>query len=33
MFVKARSVLVSELSFALEVDEDDALGEVDARLS
>ena len=33
MFVKARSVLVSELSFALEVDEDDALGEVEARLS
>lgn len=33
MFVKARSVLVSELSFALEVPEDDALTEVEARLS
>lgn len=33
MFVKARSVLVSELSFALEVTEDDALSEVQARLS
>jgi len=33
MFVKARSVLVSELSFALDVEEDDALGEVEARLS
>lgn len=33
MFVKARSVLVSELSFALEVSEDDALSEVEARLS
>jgi hypothetical protein len=31
--VKARSVLVSELSFALEVSEDDALSEVEARLS
>ena len=33
MFVKARTVLVSELSFALDVDEDEALGEVEARLS
>ena len=33
MFVKARSVLVSELSFALEVPEDDALDAVEARLS
>lgn len=33
MFVKARSVLVSELSFALEVSEDVALSEVQARLS
>ena len=33
MFVKARSVLVSELSFALDVPEDDALGEVELRLS
>ena len=33
MFVKARSVLVSELSFALEVSEEDALTEVEARLT
>lgn len=33
MFVKARSVLVSELSFALDVSEEDALGEVEKRLS
>ncbi len=32
MFVKARGVLVSELSFALDVSEDDALNEVEARL-
>ena len=32
MFVKARGVLVSELSFALEVSEDDALDEVEERL-
>jgi len=33
MFVKARSVLVSELSFALDVSEDDALAQVEAQLS
>ena len=31
MFVKARSVLVSELSFALDVSEDDALAEVEKQ--
>ncbi|MFM7070003.1 MAG: CarD family transcriptional regulator [Actinomycetes bacterium] len=33
MFVKARGVLVSELSFALEVDEDEALAQVEKQLS
>ncbi len=33
MFVKARSVLVSELSFALDVSEDDALTQVEQQLS
>ena len=33
MFVKARSVLVSELSFALDLSEDDALSQVEAKLS
>jgi CarD family transcriptional regulator len=33
MFVKARSVLVSELSFALDVSEDEALRQVEAQLS
>lgn len=33
MFVKARSVLVSELSFALDVSEDEALAQVEAQLS
>jgi CarD family transcriptional regulator len=33
MFVKARGVLVSELSFALEVPEEDALVEVEKRLN
>lgn len=33
MFVKARSVLVSELSFALDVSEEDALARVEAKLS
>ena len=33
MFVKARSVLVSELSFALDVSEDDALDRVEETLS
>jgi len=33
MFVKARSVLVSELSFALDVSEDDALAQVEAQLA
>ena len=33
MFVKARSVLVSELSFALDVSEDEALSRVEAQLS
>ena len=33
MFVKARSVLVSELSFALNVSEDDALAQVEAQLA
>lgn len=32
MFVKARSVLVSELSFALDVTEEDALSQVEAQL-
>ena len=32
MFVKARSVLVSELSFALDVSEEDALAKVEATL-
>ncbi len=32
MFVKARGVLVSELSFALEVSEEEALGEVLSRI-
>ena len=32
MLVKARSVLVSELSFALDVSEDDALDQVEAQL-
>ena len=33
MYVKARDVLVSELSFALEVSEDVALDQVEARLA
>jgi CarD family transcriptional regulator len=33
MFVKARSVLVSELSFALDVSEEDALARVEQQLS
>ncbi len=33
MFVKARSVLVSELSFALDVSEDDALEQVEQQLT
>ena len=33
MFVKARSVLVSELSFALDVTEDEALSQVETQLS
>jgi len=33
MFVKARSVLVSELSFALDVSEDDALDQVEQQLT
>lgn len=33
MFVKARSVLVSELSFALDVSEDEALERVEAQLA
>jgi len=33
MFIKARSVLVSELSFALDVDEDEAQQRVEAQLS
>ena len=33
MLAKARSVLVSELSFALDVSEDDALDQVNAQLS
>ncbi|MCL4146726.1 UNVERIFIED_CONTAM: hypothetical protein GTU68_046407 [Idotea baltica] len=33
MFTKARGVLVSELSFALEVSEEDALDRVEATLS
>jgi CarD family transcriptional regulator len=33
MFVKARSVLVSELSFALDVSEDEALRQVEAQLA
>ncbi len=33
MFVKARSVLVSELSFALDVSEDEALAKVEAQLA
>ena len=33
MVVKARSVLVSELSFALDVSEEDALSQVEAKLS
>ena len=33
MIVKARSVLVSELSFALDVSEEDALSQVEAKLS
>ena len=33
MFVKARSVLVSELSFALDVSEDDALAQVETQLA
>ncbi len=33
MFVKARSVLVSELSFALDVSEEDALAKVEAQLA
>ena len=32
MYSKARKVLVSELSFALEVSEDDAMDQVDAQL-
>ena len=32
MFVKARGVLVSELSFALDVDEEEALARVDKQL-
>ncbi len=33
MYMKARSVLVSELSFALDVSEDEALSQVEAQLS
>ena len=33
MLVKARGVLVSELSFALDVSEDDALEQVTQQLS
>ncbi|MFZ4669552.1 MAG: CarD family transcriptional regulator [Microthrixaceae bacterium] len=33
MFIKARSVLVSELSFALDVSEDDALTRVEEQLA
>jgi CarD family transcriptional regulator len=33
MFVKARSVLVSELSFALDVSEEEALSKVEAQLA
>ncbi|MBS1837775.1 MAG: CarD family transcriptional regulator [Actinobacteria bacterium] len=33
MYMKARSVLVSELSFALDVSEDEALAQVEAQLS
>lgn len=33
MYMKARSVLVSELSFALDVSEEDALAQVEAQLS
>jgi CarD family transcriptional regulator len=33
MFIKARSVLVSELSFALDVSEDDALERVEEQLA
>jgi len=33
MFVKARSVLVSELSFALDVSEEEALAKVEAQLA
>jgi CarD family transcriptional regulator len=33
MFIKARSVLVSELSFALDVSEDDALARVEEQLA
>ncbi len=33
MFIKARSVLVSELSFALDVDEEEAQRRVEAQLS
>jgi len=33
MFIKARSVLVSELSFALDVSEDDALDRVEEQLA
>ncbi len=33
MLAKARSVLVSELSFALDVSEDDALDQVNAQLT
>ena len=33
MFVKARSVLVSELSFALDLSEDDALDQVEQQLT
>ena len=33
MFLKARSVLVSELSFALDVDEEEALAQVEAQLN
>jgi CarD family transcriptional regulator len=33
MFVKARSVLVSELSFAIDVPEDDALAKVESKLT
>ncbi|HEX4868368.1 MAG TPA: hypothetical protein VFV32_12215 [Acidimicrobiales bacterium] len=33
MFVKARQVLVSELAFALDIDEEDALARLEATLA